>query len=161
MEELVRCEERERARSTQAWGEILTSTPEAAQRRWDRLAQNLRPPQAAFLAHREAQKWSLEKKTGREARGNKPNEAVDDPCRGRDPRPASIRRIQCDDFATSCTLPDRQTSKMIRRQKRAQDMLAFACPSAPLYQRLRGGATGMPIARAACSLGNMGAAERI
>ena len=114
MEEIVRCAERERARSRQAWGVILTAKPEAAPRRWDRLELNLRTPQAALLARREARKSLPEGKTGRDEGGNKPNEAVDDPRRGKDPRLALTHQKQRDDPAGNCKPRDRRTSKMTR-----------------------------------------------
>ena len=115
MEEIVRYVERERERSRPAWGVILTATPEAAPRRWDRLELNLRMPQATLFARREDQKELPEKKTGREGRGNKLNEAVDDRRRGTDSRPASPRQKQRDDIAVCRKLRDRLTSAMKHR----------------------------------------------
>ena len=112
MEEFIRCEEREKERSTQAWEVISTSRPGAALRRRARLEPNQRMPQATLFARREARKGLPEQKTGREARDNKPNEAVADPRRGKDPRLESSRQQRCDDFGISCKLLDRQTLTM-------------------------------------------------
>jgi hypothetical protein len=84
MEEIARCEERERAQSMQAWGVTLTSKREAAPRKWNRLELNLRPPQAALLARREAGKSLPEEKTGREARGSTRRGTPYYPCSRRD-----------------------------------------------------------------------------
>jgi len=145
MEELARCEEREREQSTRAWEVILPSKPEAAPQRWDRIEPNCQPPGAARLARRKARKWLPEGNAGREAPGSRGIGAHCHLCPGKDydPSPFPLER-KGELMRRGCRNQGMQTPRMKAGIQELRYKSRTVCPYMTVYPGCLMGAMPMP-----------------